>query len=139
MISGKKFRENCNGHGRNLVGRCKCDRLYYGELCQFRDECFENSDCGDHGKCINIDSTEAPRQQCYCQLGWFGPGCNKRESPYLFLLYHPVYHGNFYFVAAISTYVGLDFQHIICIKTCTQLHIREIVSIQCAYTGCMRT
>lgn len=61
------------------MGRCKCDRLYYGDRCQFRDECWEDSDCGDHGKCIDIEATTAPKQQCYCQLGWFGPGCNKRS------------------------------------------------------------
>ncbi|CAH1988601.1 unnamed protein product [Acanthoscelides obtectus] len=75
----RKFREICSGHGRNFVGKCKCDRLYYGEVCQFRNECFEDSDCGDHGKCIDIGATTAPRQQCYCQLGWFGPGCNKKS------------------------------------------------------------
>lgn len=61
------------------MGRCKCDRLYYGDRCQFRDECWEDSDCGDHGKCIDIEATTAPKQQCYCQLGWFGPGCIKRS------------------------------------------------------------
>lgn len=61
------------------MGRCKCDRLYYGDRCQFRDECWEDSDCGDHGKCIDVEATTAPKQQCYCQLGWFGPGCIKRS------------------------------------------------------------
>lgn len=76
---GKDFRETCSGHGKHLLGRCKCDRLYYGDRCQFRDECWEDSDCGDHGKCIDIEATTAPKQQCYCQLGWFGPGCIKRS------------------------------------------------------------
>ncbi|KAB0804717.1 hypothetical protein PPYR_01687 [Photinus pyralis] len=76
----KEYRETCSGHGRYLLGRCKCDRLYYGDRCQFRDECWENSDCGEHGKCIDIKATSAPRQQCYCELGWFGPGCNKRSA-----------------------------------------------------------
>lgn len=79
IISGKKFRETCSEHGRNLVGRCKCDRLYSGEVCQHRNECVEDSDCGDHGKCININATTYPKNQCYCQLGWFGPGCNKSK------------------------------------------------------------
>lgn len=79
LISEKDYRETCSGHGRYLLGRCKCDRLYYGNICQYRDECSENSDCGDHGKCIDVQATTAPRQQCYCELGWFGPGCNKRK------------------------------------------------------------
>ncbi|CAH0551188.1 unnamed protein product [Brassicogethes aeneus] len=75
----KDFRETCSGHGKYLLGRCKCDRLYYGSYCQFRNECVENSDCGDHGKCIDVKATTAPRQQCYCELGYFGPGCVKRS------------------------------------------------------------
>ncbi|XP_063905310.1 uncharacterized protein LOC135124283 isoform X2 [Zophobas morio] len=75
----KEFRESCSGHGRYLVGRCKCDRLYYGTFCENRDECLEDSDCGNHGKCIDVEATTSPRMQCYCQLGWFGPGCNKRS------------------------------------------------------------
>ncbi|XP_030757105.1 uncharacterized protein LOC115882976 isoform X4 [Sitophilus oryzae] len=75
----KEFRENCGGHGRYLLGKCKCDRLYYGSVCQFRDECLENSDCGSQGICVDIDATTAPRKQCYCQLGYFGPGCTRRS------------------------------------------------------------
>ncbi|KAH0998429.1 hypothetical protein HUJ05_006825, partial [Dendroctonus ponderosae] len=75
----KEFRESCSGHGRYLLGKCKCDRLYYGSVCQFRDECLENSDCGAQGVCVDVQATTAPRRQCYCQLGWFGPGCNKRS------------------------------------------------------------
>ncbi|GLV40155.1 nahoda [Carabus blaptoides fortunei] len=73
------YRDTCSGHGRNLVGRCKCDRLYYGPHCQYRDECWEDSDCGNQGKCVDVKATTAPRSQCYCLTGWFGPGCNKRS------------------------------------------------------------
>ncbi|XP_066143136.1 uncharacterized protein [Euwallacea fornicatus] len=75
----KEFRESCSNHGRYLLGKCKCDRLYYGSVCQFRDECLENSDCGAQGVCVDIEASTAPQRQCYCQLGWFGPGCNKRS------------------------------------------------------------
>ncbi|XP_060536686.1 uncharacterized protein LOC132708394 isoform X2 [Cylas formicarius] len=75
----KNFKESCSGHGRYLLGKCKCDRLYYGPVCQFRDECLEGSDCGDHGVCVDIEATTSPRKQCYCQIGWFGPGCIKRS------------------------------------------------------------
>lgn len=77
------YRDTCSGHGRNLVGRCKCDRLYYGPHCQYREECWEDSDCGNQGKCIDVKATTAPSSQCYCQMGWYGPGCNKRK--YLFI------------------------------------------------------
>lgn len=82
MFAGKDFRQSCSGHGRYLLGKCKCDRLYYGSVCQFRDECLENSDCGAQGVCVDVEATTAPRRQCYCQLGWFGPGCNKSMPIY---------------------------------------------------------
>lgn len=34
-------------------------------------------DCGAQGKCVDTEGTALPRRQCYCNLGWFGPGCNK--------------------------------------------------------------
>lgn len=86
LFLGKQYRDTCSGHGRFLVGRCKCDRLYYGVHCQYREECLEDSDCGDHGKCVDVEATTAPRQQCYCQLGWFGPGCIKRNLFFIYLV-----------------------------------------------------
>jgi hypothetical protein len=35
------FRTTCSGHGRAFSGRCRCDRLYYGEFCQYQDECIK--------------------------------------------------------------------------------------------------
>lgn len=78
LLLGKEFRETCSGHGRYLVGRCKCDRFYYGTFCEMKDECDEDSDCGVQGKCLDVEATTAPRLQCYCQLGFYGPGCSKR-------------------------------------------------------------
>ncbi|CAG2066391.1 unnamed protein product, partial [Timema podura] len=79
VLLGDKFKENCSGHGRYLLAKCRCDRLYYGPRCQYRDECIDSKDCGDHGKCYDIGGTSAPRKQCYCELGWFGQDCSKRS------------------------------------------------------------
>ena len=77
VISANKFKENCSGHGRHMLNKCRCDRLYYGPRCQYRDECIGDGDCGDRGKCVDVEATTAPRKQCYCELGWFGPACTK--------------------------------------------------------------
>jgi hypothetical protein len=28
---------------------------------------------------MDIEATTAPRKQCYCELGWYGPECTKRK------------------------------------------------------------
>lgn len=73
----KEYRETCSGHGKYLATKCKCDKNYYGSRCQYWDECTADQDCGLQGKCIDIGGTALPRKQCYCKLGWSGPGCNK--------------------------------------------------------------
>lgn len=75
----KEYRETCSGHGKYLATRCKCDKNYYGNRCQYWDECTIDADCGIQGKCIDIGGTALPRKQCYCKLGWFGSGCNKSK------------------------------------------------------------
>ena len=81
----KQFKETCSGHGQYFPSRCKCSKNYYGNRCQYKDECTADQDCGVQGKCIDIDGTSLPRKQCYCQLGWFGPGCN--QSKFSFFKY----------------------------------------------------
>lgn len=76
---GKAFRETCSGHGKYLGSRCKCDKKFYGSRCQYLDECVNDQDCGNQGKCVDINGSTLPRRQCYCNLGWFGPGCNKSK------------------------------------------------------------
>ena len=76
------YSEDCSGHGKAFAGRCSCSRLYYGHRCQYQDECIKDDDCGRRGRCIDIDATTAPRKQCFCQLGYFGPGCAQGELSY---------------------------------------------------------
>ena len=73
------YRENCNGHGRYLLGRCRCDLFYHGARCQYKEECMDDSDCGTQGACIDNGGTTAPTKHCYCNVGWYGPGCAKSK------------------------------------------------------------
>ena len=79
IVQPKDYKEVCSGHGKSLTGRCRCDRLYYGNQCQYKDECIKDRDCGGHGTCVNVKATSAPVKQCFCQLGFFGPGCATRS------------------------------------------------------------
>lgn len=80
ILLEKNYREDCSGKGRYLLSKCRCDKLYYGPRCQYKDECVEDNDCGDQGRCIDVHATTAPRKQCYCEPGWFGPACTKRKK-----------------------------------------------------------
>lgn len=44
-----------------------------------QDECSKDENCGGHGRCWDIGATSYPRKQCYCEAGYFGPGCSKRS------------------------------------------------------------
>ena len=86
----------CSGHGICRNGKCVCDRLYSGDICQNKgnmmpkfealsharcissDECVDESDCSGHGACIQITSSWYPSKQCYCDNGWFGDNCAMR-------------------------------------------------------------
>ncbi|XP_050076124.1 uncharacterized protein LOC126563522 [Anopheles maculipalpis] len=78
VVPRREHHETCSGHGK-FIARCKCDRKYYGPRCEFWDECVTNQDCGIQGTCVDLGGTSLPRRQCYCRLGWFGPGCNKKS------------------------------------------------------------
>lgn len=80
IVQAGDYSEDCNGHGKAFAGRCNCNRLYYGHRCQYQDECIKDDDCGRRGRCIDIDATTAPRKQCFCQLGYFGPGCAQESA-----------------------------------------------------------
>ncbi|KAL0811063.1 hypothetical protein ABMA28_010340 [Loxostege sticticalis] len=78
IVSRKDYHETCSGHGFHILGRCKCNKMYYGARCQFSDECLEDTDCGLRGKCVDTNATEAPARVCYCPFGFYGKGCNKK-------------------------------------------------------------
>ena len=78
----ESFLNICSGHGKSYSGRCRCDPLSYGHQCQYRDECRTDKDCGIHGKCQEVQN-QAPKKQCFCQVGWFGPKCRKQNPKVL--------------------------------------------------------
>uniref|UniRef100_A0AAG5DA54 Microtubule-associated protein tau n=1 Tax=Anopheles atroparvus TaxID=41427 RepID=A0AAG5DA54_ANOAO len=78
IVPRREHHETCSGHGK-FIARCKCDKKYYGQRCEFWDECVSNQDCGIQGTCVDLGGTSLPRRQCYCRLGWFGPGCSKKS------------------------------------------------------------
>ncbi|XP_073993780.1 DOMON-like domain-containing protein nahoda isoform X1 [Rhodnius prolixus] len=75
----KNYKEDCSGHGPYLLSKCRCNRLYRGPRCQYRDECVDHIDCGDMGRCVDLQSTSLPSRQCFCEHGWFGPACTKKS------------------------------------------------------------
>ena len=72
--------ELCLGNGTPKSGSssaCDCDALYHGDRCQFKDDCYVDSDCNDNGKCLTVSETTMPFKQCFCQVGFFGSTCEK--------------------------------------------------------------
>ncbi|XP_046972493.1 uncharacterized protein LOC124539236 [Vanessa cardui] len=78
IVTRKEYHETCSGRGFHILGRCKCHKMHSGPRCQFSDECAEDNDCGLRGKCFDTNSTESPSRMCYCPLGFYGKGCNKK-------------------------------------------------------------
>jgi EGF-like domain len=40
---------------------------------------YKDEDCGSHGRCIDVGGTSPPVMQCFCQLGYYGPGCSAKS------------------------------------------------------------
>ncbi|XP_076338554.1 uncharacterized protein LOC143240269 isoform X1 [Tachypleus tridentatus] len=80
IVPVTEFDTVCSGSGKLVNGLCACNRLNLGNLCQYKDECWSDEDCGSHGKCIDVKATTYPKMQCFCQPGWFGEKCTKKSS-----------------------------------------------------------
>ncbi|GAB6031628.1 hypothetical protein CHUAL_009388 [Chamberlinius hualienensis] len=80
IVHEDEHKEDCFGNGVFRHGECVCKKLYSGPRCQYKDECWEDKDCGPNGKCIDVKATTFPEKQCFCQMGWFGEGCGKAYS-----------------------------------------------------------
>ncbi len=82
----------------SILGLCACERFYYGDLCQYKEECETDRDCGNGRlvefivlikkvkkkteklrRCLDLETTTAPRRRCFCELGYFGAGCSRRS------------------------------------------------------------
>ncbi|RCN29216.1 EGF-like domain protein [Ancylostoma caninum] len=70
--------DTCLSHGVREGGRCKCQPHFYGDHCQYAEDCSSDKDCGANGLCqVTSDTAE---KQCFCAGGLFGDNCQK-ESP----------------------------------------------------------
>ncbi|OWR54530.1 hypothetical protein KGM_206516 [Danaus plexippus plexippus] len=84
IVSRKTYHETCSSRGFHILSRCKCNRLYSGDRCQYSNECLEDGDCGLRGRCVRpaghsaAPGAGAPGGVCYCAFGFYGKGCSKK-------------------------------------------------------------
>ena len=59
LLTQADYKEDCSGHGNvNDQSDCICERLYYGDKCQFMKECISNEDCNGpkgQGECVHLE------------------------------------------------------------------------------------
>ncbi|XP_074600900.1 teneurin-m-like isoform X2 [Brevipalpus obovatus] len=60
---------DCSGHGTCVMGKCKCEQDFGGDICEFRACPVLCSGHGDYDKGI-----------CRCYAGWKGKECQLREE-----------------------------------------------------------
>lgn len=53
---------------------------FWGEKCQYEDECDTDADCNFRGRCVYLGGTALPRKQCFCSPTHFGTHCT-RQNP----------------------------------------------------------
>jgi len=82
IVPQNQYKETCNGHGRAVVGRCVCNKGFWGSRCQYEDECETEAECGgsNNGKCIDLGGTALPKKQCFCNPGFHGEKCRKKNA-----------------------------------------------------------
>ncbi|CAO4364658.1 unnamed protein product [Caenorhabditis nigoni] len=65
--------DTCVGNGNRMNGKCQCFDGFFGNECQFQDECKGDDDCGVQGYCRL--GGDAPRRQCFCPTSRYGKNC----------------------------------------------------------------
>lgn len=77
IVNPNDYVNDCSGHGTASGSTCQCKKFYHGNKCQFRTDCETDTDCNSHGQCVGTAGTALPRDECYCDLGFFGRYCEK--------------------------------------------------------------
>jgi len=78
IVPYNEWRNRCSGRGKPARGRkCKCNNPYYGDFCQYKNDCEEDKDCNNHGRCITSLGSSVPNKECFCQPGFYGQTCEK--------------------------------------------------------------
>jgi hypothetical protein len=58
----------CSGHGTCQAGKCQCEKseargFFYGDHCEYENECDVDPDCGSNGKCVEVGDKSGPAKQ----------------------------------------------------------------------------
>ena len=65
LLTQADYKEDCSGHGNvSDQSKCICERLYYGDKCQFMKDCISNEDCNGpkgQGECSHIGEDPSKR------------------------------------------------------------------------------
>jgi len=89
IVPYDEWSNRCSGQGTSARDRrCKCRKPYYGRFCQYKNDCEEDKDCNNHGRCIQSEGTSVPHRECFCEPGYHGQTCQK-QSPLKLKTYKP--------------------------------------------------
>ncbi|XP_003373520.1 putative DOMON domain protein [Trichinella spiralis] len=70
----------CSSRGKLIDGKCRCERLYYGQYCQFRDDCWNDEDCGGNGQCIRLEKNVFPKNSSDAKLSMKNPNLYRERT-----------------------------------------------------------
>lgn len=80
IVPRKDYTNKCSRNGSpKSGGTCNCKPTYYGDQCQYKNDCDDDAGCNNHGQCLEHFGTALPKKSCYCEPGYFGLTC-ERES-----------------------------------------------------------
>ena len=77
IVTSENYINDCSGKGTPSGLSCSCDKGYFGDRCQFYQDCEYDTDCQNNGKCIDVQGTALPKKECYCPIGFYGRTCDK--------------------------------------------------------------
>ncbi|KAM3718652.1 MOXD1 [Dirofilaria immitis] len=75
--------DTCLHNGKRKYGICECDTHSSGDNCQYHDECIDEKDCSNHGRCVEFSNDILTTKQCFCQRGYFGKTCQHVSQSFM--------------------------------------------------------